>query len=65
MKIKIVCFMITMLVTITNNAAEFNVNTTVDTIDINPGDGICEAIATMGDCSLRGAIIESNAINRQ
>ncbi len=41
-------------------SSAFVVNTTADTIDINPGDGIC-ADAT-ARCSLRAAIMESNAL---
>lgn len=37
----------------------FFVNTTQDTVDINPGDGICAD--SNGDCSLRAAIMEANA----
>ena len=37
----------------------FVVNTTNDTIDINPGDGICADAA--GQCSLRAAVMEANA----
>lgn len=41
------------------NAAVFNVNTTTDTQDANPGNGICADSGGM--CSLRAAITESNA----
>jgi CSLREA domain-containing protein len=37
----------------------FVVNTTNDTIDVNPGDGICADAA--GQCSLRAAVMEANA----
>jgi CSLREA domain-containing protein len=37
----------------------FNVNTTNDTVDANPGDGICAD--STGKCSLRAAIMEANA----
>lgn len=41
------------------NAATFVVNTTNDTVDATPGDGICaDAVAA---CSLRAAISEANA----
>lgn len=36
-----------------------NVNTTADTHDVNPGDGLCADAS--GNCSLRAAIEESNA----
>ncbi|HEY1218296.1 MAG: CSLREA domain-containing protein [Bryobacteraceae bacterium] len=38
----------------------FTVNTAADTVDANPGDGVC-ADAT-GHCSLRAAIMEANAL---
>jgi large repetitive protein len=40
-------------------AATFTVNSTIDAVDANPGDGIC-ASAT-GECTLRAAILEANA----
>jgi len=40
-------------------AATFNVNTTVDTVDANTGDGVCADAA--GNCSLRAAVMQSNA----
>lgn len=44
----------------TAQAAVFNVNTTADTQDAAPGNGICAD--TGGACSLRAAITESNAL---
>ncbi len=41
-------------------AAEFTVNTTADTVDVNPGDGV--AIDKNGSCSLRAAVMEANAL---
>jgi len=41
------------------DAATFTVNTVVDTLDANPGDGVCADAA--GACSLRAAIGEANA----
>jgi len=41
-------------------AATFNVNSTADAVDVNPGDGVC-ASAT-GLCTLRAAIMEANAL---
>src|SRR5215470_4293428 len=38
----------------------FNVNSTQDAVDVDPGDGIC-ATAT-GECTLRAAIQEANAL---
>jgi CSLREA domain-containing protein len=37
----------------------FTVNTMIDTVDVNPGDGICADSA--GNCSLRAAVMEANA----
>lgn len=42
------------------NGTVFAVDTTDDTVDVTPGDGICADAA--GDCSLRAAIIEANAL---
>ena len=41
-------------------AATFTVNTTDDTVDANPGDSV--AIDASGNCSLRAAIMEANAL---
>src|SRR4051794_30825064 len=38
----------------------FTVNTTRDDVDANPGDGVCRTIK--GDCTLRAAIQEANAL---
>ena len=43
-------------------AADFIVNDTSDAVDIDPGDGICEVTASVADCTLRAAIMESNAL---
>jgi len=37
----------------------FTVNTTADTVDAHPGDGICAD--SQGNCSLRAAVMEANA----
>lgn len=42
-------------------AATFIVNSTGDGADANPGDGVCET-ATPGECTLRAAIQEANAL---
>jgi len=39
---------------------EFTVDTTADTVDVNPGDGQCAD--STGKCSLRAAIQETNAL---
>jgi CSLREA domain-containing protein len=43
----------------TAQGADFTVNTTLDAVDADPGDGLCAA--AQGKCSLRAAIMESNA----
>lgn len=40
----------------------FNVNSTVDAVDANPGDGACETAVGNGTCTLRAAIQETNAL---
>ena len=42
------------------SAAQFIVNSARDGVDANPGDGLCATAA--GDCTLRAAIQESNAL---
>lgn len=44
------------------HSATFVVNTTVDANDVAAGNGICEATAGVGDCTLRAAISEANAL---
>jgi len=41
------------------NAATFTVNSTVDSVDASPGNGTCAD--SLGRCTLRAAIMESNA----
>ncbi|MEJ5223541.1 MAG: CSLREA domain-containing protein [Anaerolineales bacterium] len=41
-------------------AATFTVNTTADSVDANPGNGVCADSG--GACSLRAAIMEANAL---
>ena len=41
--------------------AEFTVDQTIDGVDANPGDGICATSA--GDCTLRAAVMETNALS--
>jgi CSLREA domain-containing protein len=41
--------------------ATFAVNTTADTVDINPGDGYARDVD--GKCSLRAAVMEANALS--
>ena len=42
-------------------AATFTVDSTIDEGDSSPGDGTCSAVTT-GDCTLRAAIMETNAL---
>ena len=42
-------------------AATFTVNATADAVDAIPGDGLCQT-ATPGQCTLRAAIMETNAL---
>ncbi|MCF6288910.1 MAG: right-handed parallel beta-helix repeat-containing protein [Proteobacteria bacterium] len=59
---KLFSFCLVVAASFSSFAVDFTVNTTTDIIDINPGDGICEATVATGDCSLRAAIIEANAM---
>jgi len=43
-------------------AADFSVNDTSDAVDKIPGDGVCEVTESAGDCTLRAAIMEANAL---
>ena len=43
-------------------AATFVVNDINDVVDVNPGDGVCETVATNGICTLRAAVMEANAL---
>jgi CSLREA domain-containing protein len=45
---------------ITAQAITFSVNSTVDDVDATPGDGLCAT--TDGECTLRAAIQEANAL---
>lgn len=49
-----------LLNTQTVHGAGFIVDSTADTVDVNPGDGICAD--SNGNCTLRAAIIETNAL---
>lgn len=42
------------------SGGHFTVNTTADAVDANPGDGICDA--GVGECTLRAAVMETNAL---
>ncbi len=46
------------------SAADFIVNSTSDVADSNPGNGVCDPIDAIGNtCTLRAAIMETNALN--
>jgi CSLREA domain-containing protein len=63
MKQKIMSLIFLGFISIAGNVARadtFTVNTTDDTVDVNPGDGI--AADASGNCSLRAAIMEANAL---
>jgi CSLREA domain-containing protein len=49
-----------LLVTAPVHAAQFVVDTTVDAVDVLPGDGTCSAAG--GECTLRAAIQEANPL---
>lgn len=54
-------FSLALVTTTPAHAASFNVTTTLDGADINPGDGICRSnVGTR--CTLRAAIQEANAL---
>jgi predicted outer membrane repeat protein len=44
------------------SSTTFTVNDTLDAVDANPGDGICETAPGNGICTLRAAVIEANAL---
>ena len=53
---------ITSLQTKASPNATFTVNSTVDAVDVNPGDGVCETAVGNGICTLRAAVMEANAL---
>lgn len=42
-------------------SSSFRVNSTADDIDANPGDGVCATAS--GECTLRAAVLEANALH--
>ena len=58
-RILVIC-VFTFTFTVAAQAATFNVNTTSDTLDSTPGDGVCADAGAQ--CSLRAAIGEANAL---
>jgi large repetitive protein len=55
-----VCVLASAVVAPRASAASFTVNTAVDDVDASPGDGLCATPA--GDCTLRAAVMETNAL---
>ncbi len=45
--------------------ATFNVNSTLDAVDANPGDGVCETAVGNGVCTMRAAVMEANVTPSQ
>lgn len=54
----VVCLVVASFVLVSAQSS-FTVNTTIDSVDANPGDGVCADVN--GLCSLRAAIMEANA----
>ena len=52
------CFVMTLSPSV--YAATFIVDSTADTVDVSPGNGICSDGS--GNCALRAAIMETNAL---
>src|SRR5262245_21641994 len=44
------------------NGITIEVNVSTDGNDVHPGDGVCEMTVSAGNCSLRAAIDEANAL---
>lgn len=51
---------LTLSISYDGRAAEFFVDSTTDAVDDNPGDGLCDDGS--GNCTLRAAVMESNAL---
>ena len=56
----VVCGILQLTVGLPSHAATFTVNSTADTSDDNPGNGICADAD--GNCTLRAAVQEANAL---
>ena len=50
-----------LLISFTASSATFTVNTTVDAVDANIGNGVCQT-ANANECTLRAAVQEANAL---
>jgi CSLREA domain-containing protein len=53
--------LLTALIGPANASVTFTVNNVADSVDINPGDGVCRDFH--GQCSLRAAVMEANALS--
>lgn len=60
----VLSLLFTTLETKASPSATFTVNSTVDAVDVNPGNGVCET-AVANQCTLRAAVMEANALNGQ
>lgn len=49
----------------TNSGITVSVNSTEDAVDLDPGDGVCETAPDNGVCTLRAAVLETNALSGQ
>jgi len=56
----IVALLAPLVSAITAEAVFFAVNVTTDDVDDTPGDGLCQT--SSGDCTLRAAVMEANAL---
>lgn len=59
--VSLLLLFMTTLQTQASPSATFIVNSTIDAVDANPGDGVCET-AVSGECTLRAAVMEANAL---
>ena len=57
--LRVISFLAAAFFSTTAGLGQFVVNTSDDTVDTNPGNGICADIN--GNCSLRAAIMEANS----
>jgi uncharacterized repeat protein (TIGR01451 family)/CSLREA domain-containing protein len=56
----VVCVVLQLGISLPGHAATFTVDSTADTSDANPGDGVCADAD--GNCTLRAAVQEANAL---
>ena len=60
LKTAMIAAILTLIPQVPAHAATFTVDSTTDTVDVNPGNGVCATAA--GNCTLRAAVQEANAI---